>query len=111
MAVVKPHIDVKLFLRASYEKAKARREARDGYATIEGFWQDPPGYVDMIVWPNYVEEHAWMFEGGDVEGPFKAEVLRNEGIKVPDGDDVDLDMGKVLEWTVQEVLKHLQSVA
>jgi nicotinamide/nicotinate riboside kinase len=110
MAVVKPHIDVKLFLRASYEKAKARREARDGYVTLEGFWADPPGYVDMIVWPNYVEEHAWMFEGGDVEGQYKTEVLRNEGIKVPEGNDVDMDMTYVLEWTVDTILQELEAL-
>lgn len=109
MAVVKPHIDVKLFLRASYDRAKTRREARDGYATIEGFWKDPPGYVDMIVWPNYVEEHAWMFEGGDVEGKYKGEVLRNEGIKVPEGHEADLDMGKTLEWAVDILLDELKS--
>ncbi|KAL2203629.1 P-loop containing nucleoside triphosphate hydrolase protein [Sarocladium strictum] len=111
MAVVKPHIDVKLFLRASYDRAKTRREARDGYATIEGFWKDPPGYVDMIVWPNYVEEHAWMFEGGDVEGKYKDEVLRNEGIKVPEGKEADLDMSKTLEWAVDILLDELKSFA
>ncbi|THV63449.1 hypothetical protein D6D27_10612, partial [Aureobasidium pullulans] len=25
---------------------KQRREARSGYVTLEGFWEDPPGYVD-----------------------------------------------------------------
>ncbi|KAF7558490.1 hypothetical protein G7046_g5660 [Stylonectria norvegica] len=64
MAALQQNLDIKLFLRASYARAKARREARDGYVTIEGFWADPPGYVDKIVWPNYVEEHAWMFKGG-----------------------------------------------
>lgn len=108
MAVVKPLIDVKLFLRASYESAKRRREARDGYVTIEGFWKDPPGYVDMIVWPNYVEEHAWMFEGGDVEGTYKNEVLRNEGIHVPPGKEVDMDMGAALDWAVHSILRALQ---
>ncbi|KAH8169018.1 AAA domain-containing protein [Sarocladium implicatum] len=111
MAPVKPHIDIKLFLRASYALAKKRREARDGYATIEGFWQDPPGYVDMIVWPNYVEEHAWMFEGGDVEGKYKEEVLRNEGIRVPKGQGVDTDMTKMLEWAVDILLEELKAFA
>jgi nicotinamide/nicotinate riboside kinase len=45
MEEIQKHMDLKLFLRVSYEKAKARREARDGYATIEGFWHDPPGLV------------------------------------------------------------------
>ena len=111
MAVVKPHIDVKLFLRASYDKAKQRRDARDGYVTLEGFWEDPPGYVDMVVWPNYVQEHAWMFEGGDVEGVYKREVLRNEGILVPEWDEADIDMATVLEWAVETILKELEKYA
>lgn len=26
----------------------------------QSFWTDPPGYVDDIVWPRYIEEHAWL---------------------------------------------------
>jgi nicotinamide/nicotinate riboside kinase len=40
--------DIKLFLRTSYETAKKRREARSGYVTLEGFWEDPPGYVKCL---------------------------------------------------------------
>lgn len=107
VAALQPNFDSKLFLRASYKKAKARREARDGYATIEGFWTDPPGYVDDIVWPNYVEEHAWMFEGGDVDGAYKQDVLDRAGIKVLKGAEVDADMEEVLTWMVDTVLEEL----
>ena len=44
-----------------------RREARNGYVTLEGFWEDPPDYFDKIVWPNYVEEHHCLFKNGNVE--------------------------------------------
>lgn len=108
MAALRPYLDIKFFLRASYHRAKTRREARDGYVTIEGFWADPPGYVDKIVWPNYVEEHAWMFEDGDVEGEYRWDVLQKEGIKVQRGVGVDGDMGKTLEWTVDTLLEELQ---
>jgi nicotinamide/nicotinate riboside kinase len=108
MAAVKPNLDIKLFLRTTYAKAKARREARDGYVTLEGFWADPPGYVDKIVWPNYVEEHAWMFQGGDVEGEFKMDVLEKEGIKVQDKVGVDGDIEKTFEWTVDTILDELK---
>ncbi|KAK7429064.1 ribosylnicotinamide kinase [Neonectria magnoliae] len=108
VAAIRPSLDIKLFLRASYAKAKARREARDGYVTLEGFWADPPGYVDKIVWPNYVEEHAWMFEGGDVEGKFKEDVLDREGIKVQKDVGVDGDISKSLEWTVDTILAELE---
>lgn len=107
MATVKPFIDVKLFVRASYARAKARREARDGYVTLEGFWSDPPGYVDKIVWPNYVADHAWMFEDGDVEGKFKEDVLKNEGIRVQSDASLDADMEKMLSWMVDVILEEL----
>ncbi|KAK4087803.1 nicotinamide riboside kinase [Purpureocillium lilacinum] len=110
MAALRSSFDVKLFLRASYARAKARREARDGYVTLEGFWADPPGYVDDIVWPNYVEEHAWMFEGGDVEGRFRDEVLRAEGIRVLEGAPVDADMERLLEWMVDLILEELRKL-
>ncbi|EWG52522.1 hypothetical protein FVEG_16986 [Fusarium verticillioides 7600] len=107
MAAIKPNLDIKLFLRTTYEKAKKRREARDGYVTLEGFWADPPGYVDKIVWPNYVEEHAWMFEDGDVEGKFKTDVLDKEGIKVQSDVSADGDIEKTFEWTVNTILEEL----
>ncbi|KAI5457384.1 P-loop containing nucleoside triphosphate hydrolase protein [Mariannaea sp. PMI_226] len=109
MAAIQSSLDIKLFLRASYAKAKARREARDGYVTLEGFWADPPGYVDKIVWPNYVKEHAWMFKEGDVEGAYKEDVLNEKGIKVQGGVGIDGDIGKTLEWTVEVILDHLNN--
>lgn len=111
MSPIHPLLDIRLFLRTTYAKAKARREARDGYVTLEGFWADPPGYVDKIVWPNYVEEHAFMFEGGDVEGPFKFDVLEREGIQVQKDAGVDGDMSRTLEWAVQTILTELQKQA
>ncbi|KAL7785816.1 P-loop containing nucleoside triphosphate hydrolase protein [Trichoderma ceciliae] len=111
MSAIQPLLDIKIFLRASYAKAKDRREARDGYVTLEGFWADPPGYVDKIVWPNYVAEHSWMFEDGDVEGKYRVDVLEKETIRVPDEGGVDGDMGKILAWMVDLILEELRKHA
>jgi len=108
MASVQPQMDIKLFLRVSYAKAKARREARSGYVTLEGFWEDPPEYVDKIVWPNYVEEHKWMFEGEDVEGKLKTDVVNQWDIKCQ-GDDLDVDMTTTLKWAVSTIMESLPS--
>jgi len=110
MASIQPQIDLKLFLRVSYAKAKARREARSGYVTLEGFWEDPPGYVDKIVWPNYVEDHKWMFEGEDVEGKLKEDVLKETSIKCQDG-GADIDMERTLKWAVEMVMEQLPLIA
>ncbi|ROT43403.1 nicotinamide riboside kinase 1 [Sodiomyces alkalinus F11] len=100
-------IDIKLLLRASYAQAKQRREARDGYVTLEGFWKDPPGYVDAIVWPNYVESHAWLFEDGGVEGRFNEGVLLERGIRAQTHEGPDVDMERTLEWTVETIMGEL----
>lgn len=106
-------IDIRLFLQVSHAKATQRREARDGYVTLEGFWKDPPGYVDGIVWPNYVEAHRWMFVGGDVEaGRFDLNALRERGILAQvDGEvgaGVDFDFQETLEWAVESVMGALE---
>jgi nicotinamide/nicotinate riboside kinase len=106
MSPIQSQIDIKLFLRVSYTKAKARREARSGYVTLEGFWEDPPGYVDKIVWPNYVEDHKWMFEGEDVEGTLKEDIVKETGINSQYG-EVDIDMETTLKWAVDLLLDQL----
>jgi nicotinamide/nicotinate riboside kinase len=99
MAHIRSLFDVKLFLRTSYATAKRRREARSGYVTLEGFWEDPPGYVDRIVWPNYVADHAFLFENGDVEGELNGEVCRELGIKgMPK--KAEENMGACVQWAV-----------
>ncbi|KAG4435214.1 hypothetical protein IFR05_009290 [Cadophora sp. M221] len=110
LAPIQSQMDIKLFLRVSYAKAKARREARSGYVTLEGFWEDPPGYVDKIVWPNYVKDHEWMFEGGDVEGKMKDEIVKETNILTQDG-EVDRDMEMTLVWAVEMLMEKLPLVA
>lgn len=107
-------IDIKLFLQVSRAKATQRREARDGYVTLEGFWKDPPGYVDKIVWPNYVEAHKWMFVDGNVEGGLLAwDVLKERGIlaqKTAEKDGtVDFDFEQTFEWVVDAVMTSLET--
>jgi len=103
-------MDIKLFLRVSYTKAKARREARSGYATIEGFWEDPPGYVDKIVWPNYILEHQWMFEDRDVEGKLKQDVLAEWKINAQADKGPDVDMETTLKWAVETLMNELEKL-
>ncbi|RYP24896.1 hypothetical protein DL767_008520 [Monosporascus sp. MG133] len=109
-AAVSALLDVRLLLRVSRERATARRGARDGYVTLEGFWSDPPGYVDSIVWPNYVASHAWLFEGGDVEGRPDGAVLAREGILAQTDKGVDVDMETTLEWAVETLMRQLGEI-
>lgn len=99
-AALQPLFDIKILLRASFAEARRRREARGGYVTLEGFWQDPEGYFEEVVWRSYQEGHAGFFRDGDVEG----QVLRKEG--EGNGDMMNgvwiqplgMDLAQGLEW-------------
>ncbi|KAI1639376.1 nicotinamide riboside kinase 1 [Biscogniauxia mediterranea] len=123
-AVTTSLLDVRLFLVVGREQATRRRAARDGYVTLEGFWADPPGYVDRVVWPNYAAAHAWLFERGDVDaGVLDREVLAREGIlacpppppRDDDDDDDDggeagaePDMERTFDWAVEVLMRRLE---
>ena len=109
MAVLRPLLTAKLFLRATYAEAKARRESRMGYVTIEGWWEDPPAYVDRVVWPNYVAEHAFLFEGGDVEGKIDGSVMQALGIRVVPAERMELR--ETLEWAVEVLVEEVKREA
>ncbi|OAG07071.1 P-loop containing nucleoside triphosphate hydrolase protein [Paraphaeosphaeria sporulosa] len=99
MKAVRELFDVRMFLRTSYATAKRRREARSGYVTLEGFWEDPPGYVDTIVWPNYVHDHKFLFVDEDVEKELDESVCRRIGLEgMPR--DAEENMERCLEWAV-----------
>jgi nicotinamide/nicotinate riboside kinase len=119
-------LDVRFFLTVSRQRATARRDARGGYVTLEGFWTDPPDYVEKIVWPNYVRSHAWLFENGDVQGRLDGEVLREKDIlALPqlvgrgnrgvgggenEGEGLDVDMQVVFEWAVDMLMQKLGEI-
>ncbi|KAI9765948.1 MAG: ribosylnicotinamide kinase [Candelina submexicana] len=107
MEEVRTKLDIRLLLRVGYKKAKSRRERRSGYVTLEGFWEDPPGYVDKIVWPNYVQDHLFLFEGGDVEAEPDYKVLESLGIQVQPR--LDGDMAENLRWAVDVIKDKLDA--
>jgi nicotinamide/nicotinate riboside kinase len=109
MVAVRDTFDLKLFLRTDYETAKKRREARSGYVTLEGFWADPPGYVDKIVWPNYVNDHKYLFHDGKVEGNINEKVVDDLGIDVMPSENQG-DLSACLEWAYGKLEKALQNL-
>jgi nicotinamide/nicotinate riboside kinase len=42
MKQIRELFDVRVLLRTNFATGKARRENRQGYVTVEGFWEDPP---------------------------------------------------------------------
>ncbi|KAJ5545049.1 Phosphoribulokinase/uridine kinase [Penicillium sp. DV-2018c] len=88
----------------------------EGEREAQNFWVDPPGYVDDVVWPRYVRDHAWLLvpEGG-VEGVDEAELVRrvgegtrvrrDVGVEVAPGDG-RAGMDVVLRWAVEVILGY-----
>jgi nicotinamide/nicotinate riboside kinase len=103
----------------------------------QNFWTDPPGYVDDIVWPRYVQDHAWLLLPADNNGRNKKSLSQmaqesakdsdnttpdDELLKLAgDGTNVRTDAGvtvapgkgrlpipELLDWTVREVLRCLE---
>ncbi|KAI4239329.1 MAG: hypothetical protein L6R40_005544 [Gallowayella cf. fulva] len=99
-------LDLKILLRAPYVDAKGRREARSGYSTMEGWWEDPPGYFDKVVWPNYVEENRCFFIRGEVEGKIDDELCEREGVRAWMGRTDGLE--EAFRWVVGEMRKTVE---
>jgi nicotinamide/nicotinate riboside kinase len=99
--------DIRLLLAADYQQVKSRREARKGYVTLEGFWEDPPGYVDAIVWPNYVKYHRTLYVDGDVSKGFDESKCKRLGIDtLPDA--ASNDMTASFAWAVDRIAGELR---
>lgn len=102
--------DVKVLLRARYADAKRRRERRNGYVTLEGFWQDPPGYFDGVVWPNYLAEHGGMVGAVGAEGALLDDDDDGDG---DDGEGGSAGRGVSLSdpgWGLEECLEWVVGV-
>ncbi|KAK9494935.1 P-loop containing nucleoside triphosphate hydrolase protein [Lipomyces doorenjongii] len=106
--VITKQLDIKFLLRAPYESLKKRREARSGYATIEGFWVDPPGYFENIVWPGYVKAHKHLFEGEDLEGRLAPYALQQD---IRTASAIDSHMKDMLKWALEIVAEKVRRLS
>lgn len=90
--------DQKILLFTEYETLKGRRESRSGYVTIEGFWQDPPGYFDKIVWPEYLKNYSYLYRDGP--GTELSPAAGAQGIVAPPSTGLD----ELLTWALELIL-------
>ncbi|MCJ1308810.1 ribosylnicotinamide kinase [Agyrium rufum] len=106
---VRELLDVKMLLRVSKATALDRRMKRPGYGDPKSadFWRTPE-YFHECVWGNYVKEHSWLFEGGDVEGKVKARVADKLGIDVQK--DLDAGFDDSLRWVMGRVLDCMEGL-
>ena len=99
---IREQLDIKILLRSTYEDSKRRRSDRKGiYITHEGYWEDPPGYFDQIVWPNYVKNHQFLFLNENTEGPVNDDMSKSL--------DIDVVPGMGMK-TLEETLLYVGSI-
>lgn len=97
--------DTKFLLRAEKDVLRNRRELRNGYVTMEGFWQDPPGYFDQIVWPGYERNHRYLFENEDVSGRVSQHTQSELKIQLPLEEHIA--MSDILKWALMTIMREL----
>jgi len=112
--ILRPLLSLKLFVPSTRALTIERRTKRTGYVTLEGFWADPPGYVEDVVWPNYRRDHGWLFSNTDAgavkadvkelvdEGRVNRDVAAQAGILVGPGSG-GASLGEILPWAVERV--------
>ena len=118
LSVLTELFDVKVLLRCTYTAAKRRREMRNGYVTLEGFWQDPPGYFDEVVWPGFVKTYGDLFSRGNVEASPVEERVNRLGIRMGPlledlGGEEEIEKDRkelesLLEWIVGLLEKEME---
>lgn len=54
-------LNLKFLVTGDRAVLRQRRESRT-YETVEGFWKDPPGYFDKIVYPEFVKNFGYLFD-------------------------------------------------
>lgn len=104
-----PFLDLKLLLQASQSFVKFHRTERLPYIRDEGYWEDPPNYVDSVVWPSYCREHEWLFENGDVEGELVE--MPSSGCKITSLGGIDLDLETALLRIVDLLMRELPKLS
>jgi len=112
--ILKHLLSLKLFIPSTLQTTIERRTKRTGYVTLEGFWEDPPGYVEDVVWPNYRRDHAWLFSDSDQssveshvaevvdEGRVNRDVAAQAGILVGPGRG-EAHLSEILPWAVERL--------
>ena len=102
-------LDGKLFIRLDHQEARRRRMTRPSYgseAQDGEFWKTED-YFEKIVWRNYVEQHAHLFEDGNVEGSIDKKVCREKGIMLQEA--MNMEIVQTLGWAVDVVISLLKA--
>lgn len=98
--IIRSKFDLKILIRAPYDQLKKRRNARNGYQTLDSFWVDPPYYFDEFVYKSYSSTHGKLFLNNDVESEIDQE--RASDIKDFINCD-DTPIHDTLQWVTKQI--------
>ncbi|RMD40492.1 hypothetical protein DV735_g4629, partial [Chaetothyriales sp. CBS 134920] len=111
-------LDLKLWVSCSRRQMLDRRARRKGYVTLEAFWEDPPGYAEDLVWPEFLREHRWLVRdvddgGGESRLVVDKQEAKREGIAVApeDGHGNVIPMRDLVSWAATAVQVKLEQHA
>lgn len=109
MSAIRNRLDGKLFLRLNHEEARRRRSTRPSYGAEakEGEFWKAEDYFEKMVWRNYVEQHADLFENGNVNGSVDKMTCSERGIMMQEGINVKVE--QTLTWAVDTVISLLKT--
>lgn len=94
--------DLKILFPFNYEELKRRREARSGYETSEGFWQDPPNYFDEFVWPEFIKHHKHLYvEGGEGQYFTLSKSARDNKFWMPSSTDMYIGVKELISKLIE----------
>lgn len=102
---VSKQLDLRLLIRAPYETLKKRRNARNGYQTLDSFWVDPPYYFDEFVYKSYEENHRSLFENNNVEGTLTVDAA---SIINDFNNDDGVSIQNSLTWVIDEIVNFCE---
>lgn len=100
-------LDGKLFRILDHQEARRRKMTRPSYgseAQDGEFWKTED-YFEKIVCRNYVEQHAHLFEDGNVEGSIDKKVCREKAIVVQE--PMNMETVQTVGWAVDVVISLL----
>ena len=109
LADVRRRLDGRLFVRLDHQEARRRRLTRPSYGAEakEGEFWKTEDYFENMVWRNYVEQHADLFEDGNVEGSIDRKVCSERGIALQEA--MNVEAGQTLSWAVDIVTGFLKA--
>ncbi|KAJ3220910.1 ribosylnicotinamide kinase [Clydaea vesicula] len=100
--------DISFFCLANKEVLIQRRQKRDAYITLEGFWEEPPKYFEEFVWPCYLKYNQKILK--HLENKNAAAKDLEDNLKVKLLDSTETSIQNILEFAIRDIIHKVKQV-